>query len=98
MKTNTLTRNILIALFAGILTGWLVNIYAGSAESAKAIAENLSIVTAVFLRLIKMIIAPLVLSTLTLGIAHMGGGGAVGRTFARTMAWFITASVVSLVC
>ncbi|MBC7506687.1 MAG: dicarboxylate/amino acid:cation symporter [Sandarakinorhabdus sp.] len=96
MKTNALTRNILIALVTGILTGWLVNVYAGSPEAAKAIGDYLSIVTAVFLRLIKMIIAPLVLSTLTLGIAHMGGGGAVGRTFARTMAWFISASVVSL--
>ncbi|KAB7647563.1 dicarboxylate/amino acid:cation symporter [Polymorphobacter fuscus] len=96
MKTNTLTRNILIALVTGILCGWLVNLYAGSAERAAEIANYLSIVTEVFLRLIKMIIAPLVLSTLTLGIAHMGGGGAVGRTFGRTMAWFITASVVSL--
>ena len=96
MKPNRLTRNILIALVTGILTGWLVNIYAGSPEAAKTIADNLSIVTAVFLRLIKMIIAPLVLSTLVLGIAHMGGGGAVGRTFIRTMVWFITASVVSL--
>ena len=96
MKTNALTRNILIALVLGLLTGWLVNRYAGSPEAAKAVAGYLSIVTEVFLRLIKMIIAPLVLSTLTLGIAHMGGGGAVGRTFVRTMAWFIAASVVSL--
>ncbi len=96
MKTNSLTRNILIALVAGILSGWLINRYAGSPAAAKDIANYLSIITEVFLRLIKMIIAPLVLSTLTLGVAHMGAGGAIGRTFARTMAWFITASVVSL--
>ena len=96
MKTNALTRRILIALVTGILTGWLVNVYAGSPEAAKQVAYYLGIVTDVFLRLIKMIIAPLVLSTLTLGVAHMGGGGAIGRTFARTMAWFISASVVSL--
>ena len=96
MKTNALTRRILIALITGILTGWLVNVYAGSPEAAKQVAYYLGIVTDVFLRLIKMIIAPLVLSTLTLGVAHMGGGGAIGRTFARTMAWFISASVVSL--
>jgi Na+/H+-dicarboxylate symporter len=96
MKTNTLTRNILIALVTGILSGWLINRYAGSPAAAKDIANYLSIITEVFLRLIKMIIAPLVLSTLTLGVAHMGAGGAIGRTFARTMAWFITASVVSL--
>ena len=96
MKTNTLTRNILIALVTGILSGWLINRFAGSPAAAKDIAYYLSIITEIFLRLIKMIIAPLVLSTLTLGVAHMGAGGAIGRTFARTMAWFITASVVSL--
>ena len=96
MKTNSLTRNILIALVTGIVSGWLINRFAGSPAAAKEIANYLSIITEVFLRLIKMIIAPLVLSTLTLGVAHMGAGGAIGRTFTRTMAWFITASVVSL--
>jgi Na+/H+-dicarboxylate symporter len=91
MTTNRLTRNILIALVLGLVTG-----YAGSPEAAKQVAYYLSIITDIFLRLIKMIIAPLVLSTLVLGIAHMGEGGAVGRTFVRTLAWFISASVVSL--
>jgi Na+/H+-dicarboxylate symporter len=90
-----LTRYILIGLVAGLASGWAIHA-TQDAATAKQIAEYLSIVTDVFLRLIKMIIAPLVLSTLTVGIAHMGSGGAVGRTFVRTLAWFITASVVSL--
>ena len=96
MQTNRLTRYILIALVLGLIAGTAINKLAGSPEQAKAIADNLGIVTDVFLRLIKMIIAPLVLSTLTVGVAHMGAGGAVGRTFVRTLAWFLTASVVSL--
>jgi len=70
-----------------------------AAPQAKAIAANLSILTDVFLRLIKMIIAPLVLSTLTVGIAHMGakdGGASLGRMFGRTLGWFVVASLVSL--
>jgi Na+/H+-dicarboxylate symporter len=43
-----------------------------------------------------MIIAPLVLSTLTVGIAHMGDGSALGRMFGRTLGWFIAASLVSI--
>jgi Na+/H+-dicarboxylate symporter len=43
-----------------------------------------------------MIIAPLVLSTLVVGIAHMGGTGALGRVGVRTLLWFVTASIVSL--
>ncbi|WP_188762415.1 dicarboxylate/amino acid:cation symporter [Sandarakinorhabdus glacialis] len=96
MATNRLTRWILIALVAGLITGYAINRLAATPDQAKEAAYYLGIVTNVFLRLIKMIIAPLVLSTLVVGIAHMGSGGAVGRTFIRTIAWFIAASVVSL--
>ena len=60
------------------------------------IAEYLSIVTTLFLRLIKMIIAPLVFSTLVAGIAHMGDLAALGRVALRSLGWFIGASLVSL--
>jgi Na+/H+-dicarboxylate symporter len=96
-----LTRFILIALVLGVIAGWAINaaIDDGSPESAaqlKSIAEYLSIVTALFLRLIKMIIAPLVFSTLVAGIAHMGDVAALGRVGLRSLVWFILASIVSL--
>src|SRR5574338_863203 len=96
-----LTRYILLALVLGVIAGWAINaaIDDGSPESAerlKSIAEYLSIVTALFLRLIKMIIAPLVFSTLVAGIAHMGDVAALGRVGVRSLAWFILASIVSL--
>jgi len=96
-----LTRFILLALVLGIIAGWAINaaIDDGTPDSAarlKQIAEYLSIVTALFLRLIKMIIAPLVFSTLVAGIAHMGDVAALGRVGARSLAWFIVASLVSL--
>ena len=96
MNSTRLTRLILAALVLGLVAGWVINRFAATPEQAKAIADGLGIITELFLRLIKMIIAPLVLSTLTVGVAHMGAGGAVGRTFARTLAWFIVASLVSL--
>jgi Na+/H+-dicarboxylate symporter len=43
-----------------------------------------------------MIIAPLVFSTLVVGIAHMGDTAALGRVGVRSLAWFILASLVSL--
>jgi len=96
-----LTRYILIALVLGIIVGWATN-YAiddgspGAAARLKSIADYLSIVTALFLRLIKMIIAPLVFSTLVAGIAHMGDVAALGRIGVRSLGWFILASLVSL--
>ena len=98
MKSTRLTSFILLALVLGLATGtWLHAAF--TPAQAKAIAANLGIVTDVFLRLIKMIIAPLVLSTLTVGIAHMGardGGASLGRMFGRTLGWFVVASLVSL--
>ena len=96
-----LTRYILIALVLGIIAGWAINAAIddgtpASAERLKSIADYLSIVTALFLRLIKMIIAPLVFSTLVAGIAHMGDVAALGRVGVRSIMWFILASLVSL--
>jgi Na+/H+-dicarboxylate symporter len=96
-----LTRFILLALLLGIIAGWVINAAIddgtpASAERLKSIADYLSIVTAVFLRLIKMIIAPLVFSTLVAGIAHMGDIAALGRVAIRAIGWFILASLVSL--
>ena len=79
----------------GVAVGWAVHTYATPTE-AKAIAGNLGIVTDVFLRLIKMIIAPLVFATLVAGIAHMEDAASIGRVGLKTMVWFISASLVSL--
>src|SRR5713101_3570390 len=64
--------------------------------SAAEIAKYMSLISAIFLKLIKMIIGPLVLSTLVVGIGHMGDAATVGRVGAKTMAWFVCASIVSL--
>jgi Na+/H+-dicarboxylate symporter len=79
----------------GVAVGWAVHEYATPA-GAKTIASNLSIITDVFLRLIKMIIAPLVFSTLVAGIAHMEDAASIGRVGGKTLGWFICASLVSL--
>ncbi len=96
MNANRLTQRILLGLVLGLAIGYAINALAASPEQAKEIAGYLSIVTDVFLRLIKMIIAPLVLSTLIVGVAHMGSGETVGRMFGRTLGWFIGASLISL--
>ena len=96
MKINRLTAMILAAMLLGIIAGYGWRETAGSPEAINAFAEQLSILTDIFLRLIKMIIAPLVFSTLVVGIARMGDSATVGRIGAKTMGWFLTASFVSL--
>jgi Na+/H+-dicarboxylate symporter len=86
---------ILGALALGIFVGYAVYSSA-DAKTAKDIASYFELVSTLFLRLVKMIIAPLVFSTLVVGIAHMGHSSSIGRIFFKTMAWFLTASLVSL--
>jgi len=96
MKKIKLTTWIFLAMLAGIGVGWMCHELLPTPESAKTVASYISLFTDVFLRLIKMIIAPLVFSTLVVGIAHMGDTKSIGRIGIKTMAWFITASLFSL--
>ena len=89
------TAMVVAAMVLGVAAGAGIHQWTSPAQ-AHAIADNLSIVTDVFLRLIKMIIAPLVFSTLVAGIAHMEDAGAIGRVGAKTLGWFIGASIFSL--
>ncbi|MDM0068612.1 dicarboxylate/amino acid:cation symporter [Variovorax sp. J31P207] len=87
---------ILIAMLIGIAIGYMVFVNFPNKKTAGEIAGYISIMSDVFLRLIKMLIGPLVFSTLVVGIAHMGDAAAVGRVFGKALGWFITASLVSL--
>jgi Na+/H+-dicarboxylate symporter len=144
MKQSKLTLFIFIALVAGVVTGYLYNLYVINkyniniaaaetrikaidtrviqltdttvAEYAKLKAERVtqvaarknndtiredklvgfSVLSDIFLRLIKMIVAPLVFTTLVVGVAKVGDIGAVGRIGGKTMLWFLSATLVSL--
>ena len=78
----------------GIGLGGLVHYqYAGSID---AFAKNIKLLGTLFIRMVQMIIAPLVFCTLVVGIAKMGDMKMVGRVGAKAMAWFLSASLVSL--
>jgi Na+/H+-dicarboxylate symporter len=86
-----LTYYILGGLVLGILVGWILNTSLGGGTpegdaQLKTVAGYISILTTIFLHLIKMIIAPLVFSTLVVGIAHMGDSAALGRVGAKASA------------
>lgn len=92
-KRNRLTTWILVGLVLGIATGYAANT---QLADPKGFADSMSLVTTLFLRLIKMIIAPLVFSTLVVGIAKMGDAAEVGRIGVKALGWFIIASLLSL--
>jgi proton glutamate symport protein len=87
MPKLSLTVWILIATAAGIAVGAL----------APDTAVQLSVVSNVFIRLIKSIIAPLLFASLVAGIGHSGSAGTMGRVGARSMGWFLFATSLALV-
>lgn len=95
MKKNRLTLYILLAMVLGIIVGYLVHISA-SQEFIKPFSKNINLLGKVFIRLVQMIIAPLVFSTLVVGIAKLGDLKTVGRVGGKAILWFISASLMSL--
>jgi Na+/H+-dicarboxylate symporter len=94
-KSNRLTFYILIAMIAGAITGYIV-FTTGTDDFRKSFSDNIELLTTIFLRLVQMIIAPLVFSTLVVGIAKLGDLKTVGRVGGKAMLWFVSASLVSL--
>ena len=91
-----LTLYILAAMILGIVVGMTLNETISDPATLTNVTGYISILTDIFLRLIKMIIAPLVFATLVSGIAHMGDTAALGRVGARSIGWFLGASLLSL--
>jgi Na+/H+-dicarboxylate symporter len=102
-----LTLYILIGMVLGVLAGWLVftfipkgpvTIWPFGAEGdlKDLYLKSFGLLSSIFLNLIKMLVAPLILSTIVVGIAHMGDSAALGRIGFRAIAWFITASLISI--
>jgi Na+/H+-dicarboxylate symporter len=94
-KGSRITTYIVIALVIGIILGFVLNKNIAH-DRIEKITEPFSLLPDVFLRLIKMIVAPLVFFTLVVGVAKLGDIKSVGRIGAKTLLWFVCASLVSL--
>ncbi|CAH0161390.1 C4-dicarboxylate transport protein [Chryseobacterium sp. Bi04] len=78
---------VIIAIIAGILLG---RYYPELGEKMKPLGDG-------FIKLVKMIIAPVIFITLTLGIAHMTDLKKVGRIAIKAMVYFFTFSTLALI-
>ena len=86
MKNSKLTTAIFISLIAGILVGWL----------APQQAQKLHFFGDIFLRMVKMIIAPLLFSTLVVGIAGHGDIKSIGKVGLKTLIYFEIVTTLAL--
>jgi Na+/H+-dicarboxylate symporter len=91
-----LTLQIFLATLFGVIFGLGCHAIVHDPGTIGRITGGLDLITTIFLRAIKMIIAPLVIGTLVSGIGRMGDSSAVGRVAAKSMLWFIVAALVAL--
>jgi len=89
-----LTIYILLAMLLGAILGSIIHTY--YPHLATNFSKNIKLLATIFIRLVQMIIAPLVFTTLVVGIAKLGDIRAVGRIGGKALAWFFSASLVSL--
>ena len=87
MKQSKLTIAIFIALVLGIFTGWMFPDF----------AVKLHVLAEIFLRMVKMIIAPLLFATLVVGIAGHGDVKSLGRLGIKTIAYFEIVTTLALI-
>ncbi len=86
-SSKKLTLYIFIALISGIVVGWL---FPDIAVKFKPLGE-------LFLRMVKMIIAPLIFATLTVGIAGHGDVKNLGKIGLKTIIYFEIATTIALI-
>jgi len=92
---SNLTFQILIAVVLGAVLG--VFVFKNFDETFReSFSKNIKLLATIFIRLVQMIIAPLVFTTLVVGIAKLGDIKSVGRIGGRALGWFFTASFISL--
>ena len=85
-KHSKLTVAIFSSLILGIFVGWLF----------PAFAVKMHVLAEIFLRMVKMIIAPLLFATLVVGIAGHGDVKSLGRLGIKTIAYFEVVTTIAL--
>jgi Na+/H+-dicarboxylate symporter len=92
-----LTLWILAGMILGVAVGYAVHVsFAQDSTQFEYLTKTFKLLSDIFLNLIKLLVAPLILSTIVVGIAHMGDSSALGRIGFRAITWFIIASFISI--
>jgi Na+/H+-dicarboxylate symporter len=99
MKQNRLTIIIFLCMIAGIVLGEFIHVNHLNADGKADVAfytDKITLLTKIFLNLIKMIISPLVISALIVGISKLDSPKTVGKIGGITLGWFLFATIISL--
>jgi len=77
---------VLIAMVLGALPGFV---------GGEPVANRIGWIGTLFMRLLRMVIVPLVLTSIISGVASVGGGRSLGRLFSKTMGYYLLSSFLA---
>lgn len=90
-------RAIIISLILGIFFGWFIRYIQLDPTSNTKLLEVLTMASDIFIKLIKMIVAPLIFASLSLGVLNIGDNAkSLGKLFIKVLVLFILSSICSL--
>lgn len=78
-------------VLAAMVAGALIGLAFGPAA-----AQKLGWIGDLFMRLLRMIIVPLVMTSIITGVASIGGGRALGRLFTKAMGYYVLSSLLAI--
>lgn len=94
----SLNRQILIAACLGLALGWLLSILPEGSETASAVLYASTLISSAFLGLLRMILIPLIFTSIVVGVANLQAHHQVHRVWVTTLSYFvITVSLAMLV-
>jgi len=101
MKKIELHWQILIAILLAGISGWYVNQIIASGNSNPtllgiSVLGLFDYVGTLFLNALKMIIVPLIFSSITVGVAGIGSGGNIGRLGGRTLLFYVSTTLAAI--
>lgn len=94
MKLPSLNQQILIAAIVGLIVGWLVSGF--DAASKQTVFYATDIVGGVFIDLLKMVLIPLVFSSIVVGVANLQAHGSVNRVWKTTLVFFFITMTIAI--
>lgn len=96
-KEMPLIWRIGIGFIIGIILGFLIGPISGSPFIADYLLPTLNVIGQIFLALLKMLIVPLVFASIVTGAASIGDPKALGRIGVKTIALYLSTTVVAII-
>jgi len=84
-------RRLHVQIFVGMGLGLAVGLLGG-----EAVADRIGWIGTLFVRLLKMVIVPLVITSIVTGVASVGGGRGLGRLFGKTLGYYVLSSALAV--